>query len=272
MSLEAVSASRADLPTFPGASVLEQLLNGRAAALTVLLKYRPGLAFDLDAASQNFRAVDGWMERNGAELEKAMADENASVLPERVRLAFDKKTAQDFVIGGFTMAAVGLGPWVSGAVEANTSQEWARSDAQSRLRVFASIVQMEQTGYLRSLFSEGPGAVAGLGVLPVVPIIVGVVVATVMLAAVYAVYCYSVKQVELNNRLMRDLCERAQQQGDKATVAACIEATKGLQNIDPFGLQSIGKTIALGLLVFGGVWAALTYGPALLKKKSGRAA
>lgn len=276
MTLEAVATSRAELPTFPGQTLLQQMLIGRQVAMATLLKYRPDLTFDVDGASQNFRIVDGWMDRNGAELEKVMADPNVATLPERIRLAFDKQTARDFVIAGFTMAAAGMGPWVSGAVAANTSAEWARADAAERLRVFGGIVQMENDGYLPELFNDAPppqatGALGNPIVIAIATnmgrIVAGVLIAAVLTAAIIAAYHYAAKQLELNNRVMRDLCEKAQQQGDKVTVAACIEATKGLQNADFLGLKSLGKTLAVGALLIGGAWLALTYGPALLAKK-----
>lgn len=264
MSLVDLSVQRANLPTFPGATLPEQMVAGRNAALAILRLYKPDLAFDVDAASQNLRVIDGWAERNGATLEAVFADPNASALPEQVRLSFDNATAQQFVVAGFTMAAIGMGPWMSGAVAANTSEVWARDDAAARLRVFGAIVQMHQSGYLKSLFAQGQAA-AGFGMIPVA-YVVAIVVTTVLLAAVLAAYLYAVKQLEQNNRLMRDLCEKAQASGDQATTTACVEAAKGLQDSDLFGIKSIGKTVVVMAAIIGGIWLAATYGPGLLKK------
>lgn len=260
MGLSELSASRANLPTFPGATVPEKLINGRNAAMAILRSYRPDLDFNAEDARQSYRSVDAWMERNSADLQAVLADPNASALPERVQAAFDKKTAQDFIVAGFTMAASGLGPWASGAVATKLSSDFARSDAETRLRVFASIVEMEKSGYLATLFNTQ--ATSGLGALPV---IAWVVIGTVLLAAIVLTYMYSCKQLELNNRVMRDLCEEAQKKGDQATVAACVEATRGLQDKDMFGIKSAVSGLFTLAVVGAGIYLAFAFGPKLLE-------
>jgi len=271
MSLIELSLMRAEVPEFPGQTFPEKLANARRAAFDTLRVYKPDLQFDPDGAKANFRVVDAWIERNQAAFEAVMADPKSESMPEQIRLAFDAKTAQDFVVAVYTMAAAGLGPWMSGAVAQNTSQDWATQDATARLHVFGSIIQMHNSGYLRSLFSAPQGA-AGLGFAPaLIPVIQAgvwaVAIVLVAVAAIIAVAWYHGRQLEVNNRLMRDLCEKAQATGDRATVASCIEATKGLQNVDMFGLQSLGKTLAVTALLVGGLWLAATYGPALLAKR-----
>lgn len=264
MALIDSSLSRAELPVFPGATFQEQLVNGRNAALAVLQKYKPNLSFDVNAARQNLRTITSWMERNSADLQTVMGDPSASALPERIRIAFDPKSAQNFVVASFTVAAVGLGPWISGAVIANTTPEFAKADAEARLRVFASILQMEKSGYLDSLFHAEESVLAGLGVPPAV--LAAIVIGTVLLAAVVAACVYYVKQLEANNRVMRDLCEKAQASGDTATVRGCIEATKGLQDSDLFGAKSIANAVVLGAVALGGIWLLVTYGPGLMEQ------
>jgi len=265
VDLSALSAARADLPAFPGATLPEQLVNGRNAALAALRAYRPNLAFDVAAARQSFDQVDAWMERNSADLKATFEDPHVEALPERVKTAFDAVTTQNFVIAGFTIAAEGLGPWTSGAVAANVSESFARDDAAQRLAVFGSVVRMKENGYLDRLFRPQP--TSGFGVAPVV--VWAIAVTTVLLAALMLTYLYRSKQLEANNRLMRDLCEKAQAAGDQKTVLACLDATKDLQTGDDlFGLASIGRTLAIGAVILGGLYIAATLLPEVLAKRA----
>jgi len=253
MALEQVSAARAALPDFPGTTLPEKLLAGREIALAILRKYRPGLDFTVDGARASYRAVDAWIERNSAQLEPVLADANASALPDALRANFPATDVQDFVIAGCTLAAAGMGPWVSGAVASNATEAWARGDAEARLRVFGGVVQMEKSGFLADLFASGRG-MRGLGLGP--GMVVAIAIGVALIAAVICTYLYSIKQLELNNRSMDRWCSEAQRTGDAKTVAACIEATKGLQEGDPFGFKSFGKALVVGAVVFGGVWLA----------------
>lgn len=267
MSLFDLSLKRAELPRFPGDTLPEQLAAGRRAAFDILRLYKPELRFDPQGADANLRVVQTWAERNSADLEAALADPHAETLPERIRLAFDAKTAQDFVIASFTVAASGLGPWMSGAIEQNVSEQWAREDAAARLQTFGSIVSMHESGYLKSVFEPAVPA-AGQNELVITAGMVAIVVAGIVaIAAIVVIGVYSMTKTYANNKLMRSLCEKAQESGDKKTVEACIEATKGLQTDDPLGVKSIASTLLIGALVVGGVWAAFTYGPALLAKR-----
>lgn len=265
MSLSTLSAARADLPVFPGATLPEQLINGRNAALAALREYRPNLAFDVAQARENFAQVDAWMERNSGDLKATLEDPRVETLPERVKTAFNSDTAQNFVIAGFTIAAEGLGPWTSGAVAANLSESFARSDASDRLAVFGSVVKMKQSGYLDRLFR--PQATSGFGLAPVV--VWAIAVTTVLLASLLLTYLYRCKQLEMNNRTMRDLCEKAQASGDQKTVADCVAATKDLQvGDDMFGVASIGKAIVVGAVLLGGLYLAATLLPEMLAKRA----
>lgn len=264
MSLAELALQRANLPTFPGATLPEQLANGRAQAMAILKSYKPDLRFDVDGAKENLRVIDAWAERNSADIEAALADPKAESLPERIRIAFDIKTAQDFVVASFTIAAMGLGPWMSGSVAANVSEPWAREDAKARLDTFGSIVSMHESGYLKSIFSPSQP----LGEVVITLSMVAVAVAGIVaIAAIIVIGVYSIKKMEQNNRLMTTLCERAQAAGDQKTVEACIDATKDLQTDDILGIKSVGRTLAITAVVLVGAWAALTYGPALFAKK-----
>jgi len=273
--LAALSHARADLPAFIGNTLPEKLANGRAAAEKILRKYRPELSFDIAAADQTLSKVEVWEERNHDALAKTLADPTATSLPEAVRIAFDSATAQAFVIATFTRAAWGIGPWMSGAVGKEAlspgvktiNPAWAQEDAGYRLQVFGAVVRMEETGYLKALFTPpAPGSTQGLGVAPVV--VWAVVVAVVAIAALFLLYLYSSKRLADNNVLMRDLCDKAQKDGDQETVQKCIEATRSLQaeGMIP-GVSELASGLVKVAAIVGLVWVAFKVVPPLLKKK-----
>jgi hypothetical protein len=272
--LAILSLQRAGLPRFAGATMPDQLVAGRDAALGVLRKYEPGLTFDPAAARTILQQIAVWEERNNASLGSALADPGASTLPEQIRLAFGADKARQFILAVFTEAAKGLGPWTSGAVarEAQTgaiiAPRWAEEDAESRLQVFGAIVKMDQDGYLQKLWVPPPTGTQGLG-LPVAPILVWAIVVTlVSVAGLILLYLYNAKRLEQNNKLMATLCENAQKQGDAATVAECVKATAGLQQQGMFQglddlMRAFGKLVLYGGLAYVGIKFAL---PMLLER------
>ncbi len=266
---------RGDLPDFPGSSVPEKLYNGRDQAEKILRKYVPNFQFDLETARQTVRDIDAWSQRNQDTLDSLMSQPGMD-LPEAIKLELSSDKAQQFIIAGFTVAAFGLGPWGSGKIDSYAQAQesisgttinntWALQDAQQRLDTFALIVKMENEGDLQNIFQGGSGTGA-FGVAPV--IIWAVVVATVALAAVVFLYLYFNKKLELNNKIMADICARAQQEGDKETTQKCLEAAERLQE-SPIegGLATLGKVaviLAVGFVLFK---YAL---PALSGKQHGR--
>ena len=251
----ALDRVRNRLPAFPGATVREQLINARAQTHAVLLQYVPDLKFDVSEARDVMSQVNAWVERNRQELEQAMQSAEHT-LPEWLALNMGSSDqVQQWVIANFTMAAAGLGPWESGKVDqlaldpaSDVSQHWAASDAQLRLNTFGMIIKMEQDGELAYIFRGPPSGTQGFGaVLPVWAIIVIVI----GLAAVVTYLYLESRKLELNNKLMRDICERAQREGDKETVAMCIKATKELQESTPWQ-QVIEQTGKVALILGGG--------------------
>ncbi len=251
--LATLSLARAGLPTFEGTTVADQLLAGRDAALAALRKYVPALSFDPAAAQAVLSQVSVWEERNRGQLNRVLSDPSASALPEALQIAFGSDKAQQFVVAVFTQAATGLGPWASGAVGTEVQlgttiqQRWADEDAMARLNVFGSIVKMDTDGYLTQLFTPVT-AVQGFGIAPV--IVWAVVVAVVGLATVILLQMYAAKRLEANNKLMGDLCKKAQASGDTATVQQCVKATEGLQQGSIFpGIDELVKGIVkVGLI------------------------
>jgi hypothetical protein len=254
--LATLSMARAGLPTFPGSTVAEQLLNGRDAALAVLRTYVPALAFDPGAAQSVLSQVSVWEERNRDALGQVLGDPSVEALPQALQLALGSDKAQQFVIAVFTQAATGLGPWASGTIGAEVAlgttiqKRWADEDALARLNVFGSIVKMDQDGYLAQLFQPPGQATQGFGMGPLVALAWVVVVGVVALATVLLLQLYAAKKLEANNKLMGDLCKKAQASGDAATVAECIKATENLQQGSIFpGVDELVKgIIKIGLV------------------------
>lgn len=277
--LAALALGRAALPVFAGATVAEQLEAGRLAAEAALGKYVTTPQFSIEKADALLRKIEAWEERNDRALAIVLSDPSQKDLPEQIRLAFDNVTAQNFLLATFTRAAWGLGPWQSGrvALEAAKGQRfnlrWAREDASERLIVFGSIVRMDEDGYLAQLFQPppAPGATAGTSAFGVAPLVVwALVVAAVAIAALFLLYLYSGKRLYENNRLMRELCEQAQKDGDTATVESCIEATKDLQQDGVLPTATIGKGLVTIGLVVGLVWVGAKVLPGLLRESRGR--
>jgi hypothetical protein len=259
----ALARIQGSLPSFPGASLPEQLQNGRTQAHAILLKYVPALRFDLDAARDVMSEVNAWAERNQEQLSDAMRSPETD-LPRWMQLNMGSaERVQQWVIANFTVAAAGMGPWESGKVAAevanpssNISDSWAKADAESRLQSFGLIVKMEQDGDMAYIFT-GPNAASGFGALPAL-IVWAIVVTVVGLAAVVVTYLFLAKRLEVNNAIMRDLCQKAQAEGDQATVEKCIQATRDIQAIDPFSaaVSELGKVA----LILGGGYLAFRYG------------
>jgi hypothetical protein len=90
---------------------------------------------------------------------------------------------------------------------------------------------------------------AGMGALPVVAV---VIIATVFFAAVVITALYLNRRMELNNRLMGEMCRKAQAEGRENVVLACIEATKDLQSESPLSaiFAPLVKVVAVGALVY----------------------
>lgn len=225
----------------PGKSYAEKLLAGRDAALAALRQYVPDLKFDPAKADEVMAQVSAWEERNQAVIKATLQNPDATALPSQVAASLGAEKARQFVIAMFTQAAAGLGPWTSGAVGSDVASghvvagqpitaQWAETDALSRLQVFGAIVKMDQIGYLKTMFvPPAPGSTQGLGIFGVDDWII--VVAVVAVVALFAVltYVYASKRLELNNKIMAERCKQAQDEGDKATVAQCIDAVKDLQ-------------------------------------------
>jgi hypothetical protein len=234
------------LPEFPGEDLPAKLAAGRLAAEAALRSHLPDLQFDVEGAEQVMRTIDAWSERNSAALSAAMKEAGES-LPETLQTSLGSaQQVRDFLVAVFTLAASGLGPWSCDEVgrvvsEGEQPQLWAEADAESRLQAFGIIVKLEQDGQLGPLLLAET-SVAGLGAWPAAVVIV---VASLIFAACVVTCVYLTRRLSLNNRLMRDLCERAQAEGRTDVVKACIEATRGLQEETP--LSFLGKAAYIGL-------------------------
>lgn len=247
----------------PGQDVPAQLVAGRDQALLVLRKYVPNFSFDEHAADLQMRDIEAWAERNDAQLSDALSSGKDS-LPPSVWLSMGSQRAQSFVLSSFTQAAAGLGPWTSGLVAKYAAErkiineDWARNDANQRLEMFALILKMERDGSLASVF-VAPASDAALGAAPVVPVWV-IVVAIVTIAASVIVAVVSWRRIGLNNKTMREFCQRAYDDGNDEVVSHCIEAMRDLQ-ISPLERAAATLTTRVGTVAIGGaaIYAALTF-------------
>lgn len=267
--LASLSVQSVTLPTFPGATAAEQLLNGRNAVVTILRKYVPDMQFDVASAQQTLDEIGAWEERNRDELKAAIGSQNVQAVPAQIALQLGSQKAQAFIIAIFTQAAAGLGPWTSGTVDQSVAEmrvvsgtpitaTWSKVDADTRLQVFGSIVKMEQSGYLQTLFVP-PAGTNGLG-LPFVAgwVVVLAVTALIALVAILS-YIYASKRLEANNKLMGDMCKEAQARGEQDVVKHCIDATRDLQLSDPLGLSEASKTFFRTLAYVGVGYIGLVY-------------
>ncbi len=275
-----LSLQRAGLPSFPGATLQEQLVSAKSAAFAALRKYAHG-PLDTAASRAGLARVEVWEQTNRDGLAAAMQG-SSEALPDQIRLHLSDELTRQFLIGSFVRAAEGLGPWTSGLVGAEIvrgtliSERWAREDYLQRSVVFASIVELDRKGYLATLFGAPPPATSGLG-LPIVIAITGwqIVAALVVVSAALITVYYANRQLVLNNDLAREMCLNAQKAGDQATVHDCIEMTKELQRaFDPVG-GAIGSAAKVGFAL-GMVYLGMRYGPELFEKiatlRSGRRA
>jgi hypothetical protein len=253
-SLDAITATFA-----PGEPLPTRLRAGRDAALAVLRQYVPNFQYDVPKADEAMRDIDAWASRNQAPLEAIMASP-AETLPAELALQMGAERAQSFVLSSFTQAAAGLGPWQSGAVARMAAEgdlineDWARRDADARMQMFALIVKMDHDGDLRSIFVD-PTSLQGLGALPVIPLWF-ILVIVVVFAAALVTGIVLWRRIELNNRLMRDICTRAQAEGDHNTVRLCIEATRDLQVSD---VERAASKLVWGVLAATTIYVGLKY-------------
>lgn len=257
---------RGRLPEFPGATLPQQLEAGLGQAEAALRKYVPDFRFDVAAAEATMRHVDAWAQRNQQALSEAL-QQSGDELPAALHLALGSaEQVQQFVLASFTLAAAGLGPWRAGEVArlvgaGEQPRAWAEQDAESRLQTVGLIVRMEQDGELEAIFRPAQAA-AGVGGLPAAAV-VWIVIAAVFLAAVVITALYLMQRLEVNNRLMRDICQRAQEEGDTEVVKECIKATRDLQ---VSFMEEAGGQLVTVALVIGGVVLAGKLAPWLLRK------
>ena len=257
------------LPDFPGADLRAKLESGRAQAEAALRKYLPDFKFDPDEALHVMHTIDAWGERNAGPLADAMKQTAQQDLPASLHTTLgSNKQVCDFLVASFTLAAAGLGPWMGYAVHeaverGEQSEAWARMDAQTRLQSFGMIVKLDNDGQLGPMI-RGEQGTAGLGFPWAIVAVVAIF--TVIFAAVVLTYLYNNRRLELNNELMRQQCMKAQAEGKDEIVAACIQATKELQQSSLIG--EAGSMLTKVVLLGAGVYVLGRFVlPALLQKK-----
>jgi hypothetical protein len=268
------SELRAELPAFAGTTLAAQLSAGRSEAAARLGKYTTTLRFAPQAAADLLHEIQAWQDRNHALLEAYMSDPQSDTLPEQVALEFGPEKAQALIIAGFSEAARGLGPWLSGDLQRHLGTDpaipepWVREDAHHRLQVFGAIVKMDDDGDLKKIFqpelsAPGAGPISGLGLLPAVVtavgakwLIVALILTVISTVALFLLYTFSLEQLRLNNRIMAERCERAQATGDTETVRLCIEAAAAAGQQTPLG--QLPRLLLRYALIGGAIYLGAT--------------
>lgn len=269
LSQLALNRVKGQLPVFAGATLREQLINARAQARAVLLKYAPDMKFDGAAARDVMSNVNAWVERNRADLEKAMQSSEQTLPRFLVMNMGSSERVQQWVIANYTIAAQGLGPWDAGMVDrlvidpsSEVSKNWAMDDAQTRLNVFAMLIKMDNSGELAYIF-QGPGDEQQRLAFGIALPVWAIVVIVIGFAAVITYLYLESRKIDVNNALMRDLCEKAQDAcyagNDKACEESkkCIEAMRDLQLASPW--QPIAAQAAKVAIVLGGGYLLVKY-------------
>lgn len=269
--LNRVAEAKAELPTFEGLTLVDQLANAQRQASACLHKYVGDFTYSQAQADAVLHRIGSWADRNEQQLISAMSGASAAELPQQLRVEFSLEDVRAFIVASYSEATRSLGPWFSGAVGraiqgGGVNEPQMRDDAKARMAVFGAIVKWDQEGTLAQLFSRQP--VQGLGLHPV--IIAGIVVAAaIVLVGSAAVICNFLNSREVIRRsadLLDRMCRDAQEKGEQATIDKCIEMATGLQrevlkqNEDP-----MTRAIKYAALVAGG-YVAVVYGlPALIK-------
>ena len=253
------------IDSFGGSTMNEMLANGAMQAAKVLSKYVGALSYDKLAADELFNKIEAWQAANGSRLQQFIRS-GAETIPEQIRLAFDSRTAQQFIVASFASAVQGLPAWrgslVSSAVKVDPSLTYAmaEADGKSRLITFSTIVLLERQGVLVEIFNP-PKGTSGLGnplvALPVAAWwVVGVVAVAAVCGIVYLAINYQ-DQKRLNN-LLKIKCEQNPSQCDRA-IDEAINAELQRQGkpalaqvSEAFGLKYLGVAAGVGILAYLG--------------------
>lgn len=253
------------IDSFGGRTMNEMLQNGAVQAARILSNYVGAISYDRLAANELFDKIEAWQTTHGAQLEQYIRS-GATTVPEQIRLAFDSKTAQQFIVASFASATRSLPAWrgsaVSNAVKGDPSLTYAQADAdgKSRLITFATIVLLEREGILRQIFIPPPGT-NGLGFLPVLAAAAPWIIAVVALAAVCGIIYLAISYQDQQrlNSWVEEKCRRSPDQCD-ATIDKVIDAEIARQGkpalaqiSEAFGLKSVGIAAGVALVAYVGV-------------------
>ncbi|NCA17983.1 MAG: hypothetical protein EBS90_13235, partial [Betaproteobacteria bacterium] len=252
------------IDSFGGSTMNEMLVNGAMQAAKILSNYVGALSYDKLAADELFNKIEAWQAANGPRLQQYIRS-GAETIPEQIRLAFDSRTAQQFVVASFASAVQGLPAWrgslVSTAVKVDPSLNYAtaEADGKSRLITFSTIVLLERQGVLREIFNPPPGT-NGFGNPLVIPVaawwVIGVVAVAAVCGMVYLAINYQ-DQKRLNE-LLKIKCEASPDQCEKAiddAIKAELERQKKpplAQVSEAFGLKYLGVAAGVGILAYLG--------------------
>lgn len=253
------------IDSFGGKTLNETLVNGAMQAARILSQYVGALTYDKLAADELFDKIQAWQASHGSQLQQYIRS-GAETIPEQIRLAFDSKTAQQFIVASFASAANGLPGWKGSAIsnaiktDPTMTQSRAYGDGRSRLVTFSTIVLLERQGVLREIFNPPPG-MNGMGAAPVaiaaaLPWIIAVVAVAAVCGIVYLALSY--KDQQQLNFWVSEKCRRSPAECD-ATIDQVLQAEIARQGkpalsqvSEAFGLKYLGAAVGIGILAYVG--------------------
>lgn len=153
------------------------------------------------------------------------------------------------------------------------TKEQAKDDASTTAGIYQALIKMDEVGLLLPI-KKMPVATHGLGASPY---LIGLAI-VVGITALAWIIDRIVRSLSASS-LLRDLCQKAQEKGDAATLRRCleIEDNRVKADISPFaglgqGLKSAGEGLGEGIKIFAavlGIGALLYVGATYASRKRG---
>lgn len=159
----------------------------------------------------------------------------------------------------------------SGLSEADIAQH-----ANMVFSLFDGIALLDRLGAL-SPIKKPEFSTSGLGAAPLVVLVVGGIVVVLLgvgVCAVIAWFLLAMTDTSSKNRLVREMCQKAQSSGDSAATSQCIDvlsdpdnqiATAPFRSAATFG-QFGFETVAKYAMIGAGVYALVVFAPVLVRQ------
>jgi len=159
----------------------------------------------------------------------------------------------------------------SGLSEADIAQH-----ANMVFSLFDGIALLDRVGALAPI-KKPEFSTSGLGGAPAVALVIGGVVVVLLAVGVTAVICWfllAMMDTSTKNRLVRQMCEQAQNSGDTKATAQCIDVLsdpdkqiatapfRAAATMGQFGFETVAKYAMIG----AGVYALVVFAPVLVRQ------